>query len=415
MDNRSTDITGDTWVGPAILHLDLDAFFAAVAQLDNPELRGKPVIVGGDPSKRGVVSTCSYEARAYGVHSAMPSVRAKELCPDAIWVRPAFDRYRELSGQVFEILRQHSGCVERTSIDEGYADLTPTRTECTDPVERARAILDAIDELGLSASAGLSTSRSVSKIASDYKKPRGLTVVRPGAEANFLAPLPVSRMPGIGPVLQAALARARINTLGELAQVDPQDAATWWGSRAPEYVTRAGGVDPRGVRQREPAKSISAERTFSQDIPAGPELDSALRALAERVTWRARTEGHAGRTITVKLHFDWTDRHTASKSLPYATDRAADVGRIAVELARGLCNAGTGVRLAGVKLSSFDDAPEQLALFDTATGEEPSERPDISPALDAVREKFGYGAIVSGATLKRQTPERDEAADSTEG
>ncbi len=187
------------WSGRAVLHVDLDAFFAAVEQLDHPEWRGRPVIVGGDPGKRGVVSTASYEARVFGVHSAMPSVRAAHLCPDAIWVGGSFERYRDVSAQVFDIFRTEAAVVQPVSIDEAFLDVTPGRYAGDHPIEVARRIRARIAEIGITGSVGVAASKTVAKIASDYRKPDAITVVWPGTEREFLAPLPVRALSGIGP------------------------------------------------------------------------------------------------------------------------------------------------------------------------------------------------------------------------
>lgn len=223
--------------------VDLDAFFASVEQHDHPEWRGKPVIVGGDPTKRGVVSTASYEARKYGVHSAMPSSTAARLCPNAIWTAGSHARYAEVSQQVMDILQSYSPHLQQVSIDEAFLDVSPTRVNRTHPVKIARKIQERVDELGITCSIGVGTSKAVSKIASDLDKPHGITVVYPGTERAFLAPLPVGSMSGIGPVAQKQLKTYRIHTLGELAEADTGILKKVFGKNAQKIRDRALGID----------------------------------------------------------------------------------------------------------------------------------------------------------------------------
>lgn len=392
----------DRWHGRAIAHVDLDAFFAAVEQLDHPEWRGKPVIVGGNAS-RGVVSTCSYEARVFGVRSAMPSVRAATLCPDAIWAPPRFERYKELSDAVFAILRDESPSVQPVSVDEAYLDVTPGEFSAEDPVAILERVRARIAELGITASAGLSTSRSVSKIASDFDKPDGLTVVRPGDEAAFLAPLPVRAMPGIGPKAADRLAAAGVHTLGQLAAVDEVTARHLMGSFGPGLVVRAQGRDERGVTVRDPVKSVSAERTFGADIRDIDEVSAALASLGERVGRRLRRKGLSGHTVTVKVRYsDFTTR-TAQRTLPRASDDETEFHAIALELLRGLWSPGVGVRLLGLGLSGFGERAQQLDLLAAppAGDSEPSAsvRPGLVRGIDAVRARFGDAAVRYGKDL----------------
>ena len=239
------------WTGRAILHLDLDAFFATVEQLDHPEWRGHPVIVGGSPEGRGVVSTASYEARRYGIRSAMPAARAARLAPpDTIWARPRFERYKELSDAVFAIMRDYSPELQPLSIDEAFIDVTPGPHGARDPVEIAREISARVDELGITGSIGVASGKTVAKIASDHKKPHGITVVPPGGEAAFLAPLPVEAMSGIGPKASSRLRKHGIATLGDLAALDDGTARDLLGSHGLTMVQRARGLDPRPVHSR---------------------------------------------------------------------------------------------------------------------------------------------------------------------
>lgn len=416
-------VTGERydWRDGAIIHLDLDAFFASVEQLDNPELRGKPVIVGGNPEGRSVVSTASYEARVFGVRSAMSSAQAVQLCPEGIWVHPRFHRYHELSDLVFDIVRRHSPDVAVRSIDEAYADVTPGRYTGDDPVVVAVAIQREVEALGLTCSIGLSRSPIVAKIASDYRKPRGLTVVPPGSEAAFLSPLPIQRMPGIGRVMGERLRSEHFTTLGQLASLTPEEAADRWGSFAADLVRAARGekrshwnMDDDGV------KSVSNERTFPEDVPYGEPLERELLALSERVAWRLRKQGLKGRTVTIKLVENWGTARSVSRTVDTPTDSERVIGSNAVDLLRTMTDPPEAVRLAGVKVANFDDVEAQGSLFDersvagvladqdSSMTDGPSTAGDVadeskSAALDAIREKYGYGSIMSGASLRSKS------------
>lgn len=400
------------WKGRAILHMDLDAFFASVEQLDHPDWRGKPVIVGGDAHRRGVVATCSYEARVYGVRSAMSSARAKHLCPHAIWTRGSFERYREMSAKVREILADESPLVQPVSIDEAYLDVTPGRHTAEHPVAIAKRIRARVAELGITCSVGISASKSVAKIASDHHKPDGLTVVCPGTEAAFLAPMPVRAMPGIGPRTAERLTALGITTLGELAAVDDVTAVQLLGSHGVGLVARARGHDARDVHANEAAKSISNERTFATDVRTPQEVDDALAGLAAKVGQRLRRKGVAGRTVTVKLRFSDFTTKTVRRTLPTATDDEAVFGPVVRELLRSAWSPGIGLRLLGVGVSGFDERAEQLGLFgqDTAdisaqdaaapkSSRSAETRAQLVRGIDAVREKFGDAALRRGREL----------------
>lgn len=388
------------WTGRAILHVDLDAFFAAVEQLDHPEWRGKPVIVGGDPSRRGVVSTASYEARVFGVRSAMPSARAAALCPGAIWAPARFSRYREISNAVFEIFRSESPLVQPVSVDEAFIDVTPGSHSAEDPIAIAERIRSRIAELGVTASVGVATSKTVAKIASDHDKPDGLTVVRPGEEEAFLAPLPVRDMSGIGPKSAERLRQLGIRTLGDLAALDEQTALTVFGSHGPTLVLRARGIDERPVHENDPAKQVSKERTFASDIHDADELRSVLDSLSAQVGRRLRTKGVAGRTVQVKLRFsDFTTR-TARRTMPQPSDDERVFGRVARELLSSHWSPGVGVRLLGVGVSGFEERGQQLT-FQDATDEPVAHASDgeLVRGIDAVRERFGEDALRFGKDL----------------
>lgn len=402
------------WEGPAILHVDLDAFFAAVEQLDHPEWRGLPVIVGGDPAGRGVVSTASYEARAFGVHSAMPSARAAALCPDAIWARPTPGRYGEMSRAVFDIMRRHSPHVQPVSVDEAFVDATPGRFDDVHPVAIARAIKREIAELGITGSVGVASSKTVAKIASDFEKPDGLTVVPPGTETAFLAPLPVRAMSGIGPKTAARLTSLGIRTLGDLAGLDEVTALGVLGPGWRHLVERARGIDARGIREREPVKSVSNERTFSTDVRSPEEVTLALRRLVAKVASRVRRKELSGRTVTVKLRFsDFTTR-TVRKTLPRATDDEREIMDVASALVFEAWTKGVGLRLLGVGVSGFEERAEQLSLDAQEGADEHPRSTELARSIDAVRMRFGEDALRFGRDVARRSddhPLRDAPDD----
>jgi len=382
----------------------MDAFFAAVEQLDNPALRGMPVIVGGDPAGRGVVSTASYEARAFGVRSAMPASRAASLCPGAIWVKPRFGRYAELSEAVRRILEAETPYLEPASIDEAYADITPGRTG-SHPVVVARRIQTAVERLGVTCSIGLATSKTVAKIASDHVKPRGLTIVAPGTESAFLAQLPVRALPGIGAVSAERLERAGVTTLGVLGALDQLTAGELLGSHGSTMVARATGVDDRPVAVRQGAKSVSNERTFAVDVREAAEIRSAIIALARKVSARLRRKTSAGRTVTLKVRYsDFTTR-TAQRTLPVATADADEIVATALDLLSGVWSPGVGIRLLGVAVSGFETPSTQLDLLGEVVHHESRERERLARSIESVKERFGEDAIRSGRTIGgRPTP-----------
>jgi DNA polymerase-4 len=373
---RDDSDTYHPWTGRAVLHVDMDAFFTSVEQLDHPDWRGRPVVVGGSPDKRGVIAAASYEARAYGVRSAMPSARAAKLLPaDAIWTRGDFDRYGEMSRRVFDILAAFTPEMQAASIDEAYLDVTPG-THGEHPARIARAIAEAVDALGITCSVGVATSKTVAKIASDRDKPRGLTVVWPGDEASFLAPLDVAVMPGIGPTTASRLRTLGVRTLCDLADLDDETARHVLGSHGPGAARRARGIDPRPVREREPVKSVSNERTFSRDIRDAAEVREALAALSERVCERLRHKALCARTVHLKIRYgDFTTR-TAQSALPRPTDSSPAVTDALLRLLDELWSPGVGVRLLGVGTSGFAGVPEQLDLL---------ARPDRGPPAGALR------------------------------
>lgn len=390
------------WEGPAIGLLDLDAFFASVEQLDHPEWRGKPVIVGGSADRRGVVSTASYEARRFGVHSAMPSATARRLCPQAIWTSGHYARYKEMSAAVMAILVDETPLVEQVSIDEAFFDVTPGRFSQESPVLICARIRERVAELGVTCSIGLGVNKTVAKIASEREKPRGLTVVPPGTEAAFLAPLPVGKMSGVGPATQERLRRMGIHTLGELARSDSEMLEREFGVLGPRMALRASGLERSGVREaaaEDEVKSVSNERTFSHDLTEEKDLVAAVSTISEMVARRLRKKGLKGRTVTLKLKFDFSRSRSVQRGLPHATDDGRVIGCLATRLLGEVWRHGEAVRLVGVAVSSFDDDPYvQLALFDESEGasREERDRSALGRVTDALRDKFGDGVVGYG-------------------
>lgn len=396
------------WTGRAVLHVDMDAFFASVEQLDHPEWRGKPLIVGGEPGKRGVVSTCSYEARRFGVRSAMPSTQAARLCPDAIWVTSRFGRYGEFSRAVRDIFATFTPHVEPTSIDEAYLDVTPAGSGAH-PVQIAREIQNAVDALGLSCSIGVATSKTVAKIASDFEKPHGITVVWPGTEAAFLSPMPVRALPGIGASSAARLKSLGIKTIGELAALDAATAERVMGTWGPDLLDRARGVDRREVCVERDVKSVSNEHTFTVDVREREEVERALAGLVAHVAARLRKKGLSARTFTVKLRYADFSTPTIRRTGDVPTDLADEMLPVALELLRTAWSPGAGLRLLGFGASGFDESCIQLDLFSESqsSAEERPRRKALAAGVDAVKAKFGETAIRKGADIadRREDPD----------
>ena len=398
MANQNSTIVQQKWTGRAILLVDLDAFFASVEQLHHPEWRGKPVIVGGSAQHRGVVSTCSYEARAYGVRSAMPSAIAKRLCPNAIWAHPHFDQYRELSRAVMSILYDESPLLEQVSIDEAFLDASPGRYTGEDPVRIASRIQERVAELGITCSIGVASGKAVAKIASDMDKPCGLTVVYPGSEAAFLAPMEVRAMPGIGKQGAAKLSDAGIRTLGDLAGAPPELIQPILGVNSQALQNRARGIDTREIQTTRETKSVGHERTFSVDISTRQDIEDAIDMLGSMVGLRLRRKGLAGKTVMLKLRFADLSIRTAQRSLPHQMDNEALFIPVAKELIDEIWRDGMSVRLVGVSISGFEEPDRQLDLFEDEQSQHINSR--IVETADKVRDKFGDDALRFGREIK---------------
>jgi DNA polymerase-4 len=382
--------------------MDLDAFYASVEQLDRPELRGRPVIVGGT-SGRGVVCAASYEARRFGVRSAMPTARALRLCPEGVFLPPRFHRYEALSGEVFGIFRRYTPLVEGLSLDEAFLDVTASRALHGSGADIARAIKRSVrEECGLAVSAGIADVKFAAKIATDVGKPDGLVEVPRGCTAAFLAPLPIGRLWGVGPVTERALRRIGALTIGDLARLPASAVAAAVGESAAHHLKAlASGDDPREVAPDEEAKSVGAEDTFAEDLAGREALSRELLSQAVRVGSRLREAGVEGDVVTLKVKYaDFTlVKRRTTLVLPTDDDRAiflAARGQLdRVDLTQPVRL--TGISVSGLASAGGPAAPPggQLGLFAAAPAEDPgaTRRRALNAAVDALRERYGDAAV----------------------
>lgn len=388
-----------------ILHVDLDAFFAAVEQRDRPELRGRPVIVGGDPGGRGVVSAASYEARRYGVRSAMSLREAGRRCPDGVFLPVDGRRYQQASRDVMAVLRRFTPQMEPISIDEAFLDVTGSIALFGSGETIAAAIKASVrDDVGLTASVGVATTKLVAKIASDLRKPDGLVVVAPGDEADFLAPLGIGRLWGVGEKTAVALAEYGVTTIGDLAALPRDVVIRRFGKHGASLVERARGIDADPVHEGDPAKSVGHEHTFDVDTSDPEVIERTLLAMADGVSGRLRSAGVRASTITVKIRDRSFRTITRQRTLPEPTDLTEPIYRAALELARPEVR-GIRVRLLGVSASNLGER-EQLGMFAT---EDPRRRAAIE-AADALRRRYGAGVVTRGRLVDAGLPapfERD--------
>ncbi len=378
-----------------IVHVDMDAFYASVEQRDRPELQGLPVIVGADPRGRGVVSAASYEARRFGVHSAMPIGRAARLCPAGVFLPVDMAKYAQVSRQIMTILADFTPLLEPVSIDEAFLDVTGSGALLGDGEAIARRIKSRIgDEVRLTASVGVASNKFVAKVASDLRKPDGLVVVAPGGEADFLAPLPISRLWGVGRVTASALDSMGIRTIAQLAASPVGHLEARFGSGGAFLLALAHGRDDRPVEPFSPPKSMGAEETFGADHRDLQRLRATLRAQAERVARELRAEGYSGRTVTLKLRFaDFstiTRRHTGDAThdgLRIFQQAAALLERVALR---------QPVRLIGLSVSELGPAGAgQLSLLEPDV----ARRERLARALDRLAERFGENSVRPASLL----------------
>ncbi len=383
-----------------IIHADLDAFYASVEVLDDPSLRGRPVIVGGRQDDRGVVSAASYEARAFGVHSAMPLRTAGRRCPHGVFLPGRPERYRELSEGVMRVFADYTPLVEPISLDEAFLDVTASAAAFGDGETIAHRIKNRVlDEIGLVVSVGVATNKLCAKIASDLRKPDALVVVPAGEEAAFLAPLPIRRLWGVGPQAQAALADFGVATIGQLAAMPPGSLHRRFGRHGDDLSARARGVDRSPVATMPAPKSVGHEHTFETDRTDVGRLEATLLDLAESVASRLRRHDLAAGTVQLKLRYEGFETLTRQAPLPYQTRDTAPLYETTLVLLRRTLVAGRGVRLIGLTAINLTDA-QQLTLFDA-----PGRTERVARSIDAVRERFGERAITL-ARLVRDRPHR---------
>ncbi|MGK7346280.1 MAG: DNA polymerase IV [Candidatus Nitrospinota bacterium M3_3B_026] len=378
-----------------ILHVDMDAFFVSVEEVLNPALRGRPVIVGGDPDGRGVVSSASYKAREYGVRSAMPMAQARRLCPKGIFIRGDHRVYSEYSRRIMDILRRYTPGVEVVSVDEAYLDVTGClRALRSGPVGVAQSIRDAVmADSGVPASIGIASSKLVAKMASGMAKPDGLLYILPGREADFLRPLPVRKMPGVGPATARSLNALGIRHIGDLARVPAEKLERVLGSLGPALSLRARGEGPSDV-EAEPAEaaSIGRETTYARDTRDVSKIEATLSYLCESVGGRLRREGMLFRRVAVKIRYgDFTTRER-SVTIFEPSDDTGVMFRAARGLLRGSLERGRPVRLAGVTVSALSAPPRQMNLF--RRSEAPSAAGRLWRGMDEARDRFGFGAVM---------------------
>lgn len=347
-----------------IIHLDMDAFFAAVEQRDHPEYRGKPVVVGGDPEGRGVVSTASYEARPFGIRSAMPAAQAKRLCPHAIFLKPRFEIYQTVSHEIRGIFKHYTDLVEPASLDEAYLDVTTDKLGIGDPVMIATLLKQNIRAVTkLTASAGVAPNMFLAKIASDMHKPDGLTVIAPENVENFLKNLDVRKIPGVGPVTEKELHARNIHTCDDLAAAGKVQLIKWFGKTGTFLYQRACGLDAREVESEWIPKQYSTEETFEQDIRDRGWLEARLQAYAQEVFEGLTQRGQSGRTIVLKVKYFDFDQITRSKTLEQIPQNWEAIYQIALDLLRRKTLAGQkAVRLLGIGVSGLGAPPPKRTL-----------------------------------------------------
>jgi len=382
----------------SILHVDMDAFFVSVELLERPELRGKPVIVGGQPNQRGVVTAASYEARKFGVHSAMPLRTAGRLCPHAVYLDSHHAKYSEWSDRVAAILAKFSPIVEMVSIDEAYLDLSGTERLHGPPLAATDNLLRTITRTtGLPCSGGLATTRLVAKVASDQAKPRGLLWVAPGSEARFLAPLSVRKIPGIGAVTERALRALRIETVEQLAAQPLEKLEKVFGQWGTALYRKARGGDSyEFVIDAEP-KSISHNHTFGEDTDDTAQLAAMLSHLSQKACKRLREAGLATRTLTLTIRYAGFDTYTRSKTLSEPAQLDSDIFAVFQKVFREHRDPRRKIRLLGVSLSGLTHGVEQLDLL---SAERRAKLEKLTRATDLLRDRFGFGSVQFGGSLR---------------
>lgn len=384
-----------------IIHVDLDAFFASVEELLNPELRGKPLIVGGRPGSRGVVASASYAARAYGIRSAMPVAQALRLCPDLIVLPHHFDEYAKRSAAVMAILHEITPAVEQISIDEAFLDVTGCERLWGPPLEIGRLIQRRVmDEVSLPVSLGIATSKLVAKVACDLGKPQGLVFVPAGTEAAFLAPLPIERLWGVGKVTGARLRRLGIQTIGDLAAWDVEALERLFGKAGRALHSAALGQDASPIAGHRERHSISQEHTFAQDVGEVETLKRTLLAMSEDLAARLRERHLVGREVRIKLRYPDFRTITRQAKLAQPTDQAHVIYAQATTLLEKHWRPGERLRLLGLAVGNLlEEGGYQLDLFENAD----QRRIRLNRALDEIRKRFGPEAITRASLAGRRS------------
>jgi len=380
-----------------IMHIDLDAFFVSVEQVLNPELKGKPVVVGGRPDRRGVVASASYEARAFGLHAGMPLVTARRLCPQAIFIEGSFTKYREASQRFMAILADFSPYLEPVSLDEAYLDVTGFESIHGSIHQMALAIKQRIkDEAGLPSSIGIAGCKVIAKIAAEQSKPDGLLDIAAGEERSFLAPLPIAKLPGVGEKTEGILNGLGINTIGQLANMPLSALKGHFGVFGELLHRHANGIDDRKVEPPAAAKSISRETTFGQDIRDRSLLKATLGYLSERVGAELRQKGRQTGCVTLKLRYADFSTITRRHTLMKATDADQTIFDTGLKLlTTALSLEKQLVRLIGIGVSNLTEPGRQLDMLDSSA--QRLER--LNEAIDRIRKKYGFTAIQTGRTL----------------
>ena len=391
-----------------IFHVDMDAFFVSVEELFDPSLKGKPVVVGGQANERGVVSAASYAARKFGVHSAMPLRTAAKLCPQATFVDGHPERYREYSARVFEVLNRFSPKLEMVSIDEAYVDMTGTERLHGPPLRAAHALHEAMKATtDLNCSIGIGTSRLIAKVCSDQAKPNGVLYVLPGGEVEFLAPLEVRKIPGVGKVMEKRLQDRGIRTVGDLAAYDERWLQENFGALGMALAGKSRGLDAGAwfdadIGADDGPRSISHEHTFNHDTAEQQVLEAMLARLSEMVCRRLREQNLYARTLQLKLRYSDFTTITRARTLDEPTAVDSEVFAAVRELFRGNWNRGA-VRLLGVHVAHFDDESEQLSLEGRTAHDKWNQ---ALSAADRLREKFGENAVSLATGMKARFRER---------
>ncbi len=377
-----------------ILHMDLDAFFCSVEMLLDPDLKGKAFVVGGSAEGRGVVASASYPAREYGIHSAMPTAQALRLCPHLIVVGHSRGNYRSYSKRVMKRLRREAAALEQLSIDEAFMDLAEDPRPGEEVARKLQRELE--EDLGLPSSWGVASNKLVAKIASDVGKPHGLVVVPNGEEADFMGPLPVDMLWGVGPKTRQTLGSLNVNTIGDLARLPEARLRAAFGERGADLALRAKGVDERPVVEEYEPKSMSAETTFPADIGDGEALEGTLLELSERVGARLRREGYAGTTVKIKVRWPDFTTLTRQKQLSHPTDQDGEIFAAARSLFHNVWRQGRKVRLLGVGVADLGPPVRQLELFDRSWQQD--ER--LLKAVDEIRDKYGPDSLRRAGRLR---------------